>query len=66
MILAEYDEVLHINNEKNISFEDGKAEGHAEGFAEGLAKGEAQRQNMAEEIARLKRENEELRRNRTE
>ena len=62
MILAEYDEVLHINNEKNISFEDGKAEG----FAEGLAKGEAQRQNMAEEIARLKRENEELRRNRTE
>ena len=61
MILAEYDEVLHINNEKNISFEDGKAEGHAEGLAEGLARGEAQRQNMAEEIARLKREVEELR-----
>lgn len=30
MLLTEYDEMEHISNEKNISFEEGKAEGRAE------------------------------------
>ena len=30
MLLTEYDEQLHINNEKGISFEEGKAEGKVE------------------------------------
>lgn len=35
MLLTEYDEQLHIDNEKGISFEEGKAEGLAEGKEEG-------------------------------
>lgn len=35
MLLTEYDEQLHIDNEKGISFEEGKAEGLAKGKEEG-------------------------------
>ncbi len=42
LILSEYDEELHIKSEKQISFEEGKAEGIAEGIAEGKAKGIAE------------------------
>ena len=35
MILEEYDEELHIQNEKRLSREEGLAEGHEIGLAEG-------------------------------
>ena len=42
LILSEYDEELHIKSEKQISFEEGKAEGIAEGKAKGIAEGIAE------------------------
>ena len=36
MLLTEYDENLHINNEKNISFEEGLERGLEEGRQEGI------------------------------
>ncbi len=42
MILEEYDEELHIKNEKEISYEDGFADGHSKGHAEGRKEGHAE------------------------
>ena len=39
--LTDYDEDLHIKNEKKISYDKGRAEGHAEGHAEGFSEGKA-------------------------
>ena len=42
VLLTEYDEKLHIDNEKNISYEEGMVEGLAKGRAEGIAEGKAE------------------------
>lgn len=48
--LTEYDEKLHIENEKNISYEEGREEGRAE-EREKLIKGMLKRHKTEEEIA---------------
>ena len=40
MILTEYDEQAHIKSEKEISYEEGKAEGLKKGREEGREEGE--------------------------
>ena len=52
--LTEYDEKLHIENEKNISYEEGLEDGRAEGRAEGLAEAKEEIARLKEEIERLK------------
>ena len=39
--LTDYDEDLHIESEKKISYDKGRAEGHAEGHAKGFSEGKA-------------------------
>lgn len=38
MLLYEYDEALHMNNEKQISWEEGRLEGHTKGLKLGAAR----------------------------
>ncbi|MBE6015719.1 MAG: hypothetical protein E7241_10235 [Lachnospiraceae bacterium] len=52
MLLTEYDEELHINNEKDISYREGRIDG--------LAEGEEERKRLLEENERLLKEIEEL------
>ena len=47
MILEEYDEELHIKNEKEISYDEGKSDGIKEGREDG-------RKEMADAIVRLR------------
>ena len=39
VILTEYNEVLHVENEKRLSFEQGVAQGVAQGLEQGLEQG---------------------------
>ena len=39
--LTDYDKDFHIESEKKISYDKGRAEGHAEGHAEGFSEGKA-------------------------
>ena len=40
MLLTEYDEELHIQNEKNISYETGFRAGEAQGISQGISQGQ--------------------------
>ena len=51
--LTDYDEDLHIENEKKLSYDKGRAEGQAEGHAKGVAEGKAMNEK---EISTLKQE----------
>ena len=49
--LTDYDEDLHIKNEKKISYDKGRAEGHAEGFSEGKALMEKENNALKQAVA---------------
>ena len=51
MLLEEYDEELHIRNEKQISYEDGREEGREEGIKEGIKEG--RKEDMIDALASL-------------
>ena len=51
MILEEYDEELHIKNEKEISYDEGRNDGITEGRKDGIKEG---RKELADAIARLR------------
>ena len=59
MILEEYNEELHIKNEKEISFEDGFRQGVDQGFRQGIDQGirqgtDQERSGLVSAIHRLK------------
>ena len=49
MILEEYDEELHIKNEKEISFEDGLRQGMQQGIDQGIQQGMIQGMQQGQE-----------------
>ena len=49
--LTDYDEDLHIKNEKKISYDKGHAEGHAKGFSEGKALMEKENNALKKTVA---------------
>ena len=49
--LTDYDEDLHIESEKKISYDKGRAEGHAKGFSEGKALMEKENNALKQEVA---------------
>ena len=49
--LTDYDEDLHIENEKKLSYDKGHAEGHAKGVAEGKAMNEKEISTLKQEVA---------------
>ena len=49
--LTDYDEDLHIKNEKKISYDKGRAEGRAEGFSEGKALMEKENNALKQAVA---------------
>ena len=59
MILEEYDEELHIKNEKEISFEDGLRQGMQQGIDQGIQQGMIQgmqqgQETLADSVRRLR------------
>ena len=55
MILEEYDEELHIKNEKEISYDEGRNDGIKEGRKEGRKDGIIEgRKELADAITRLR------------
>ena len=59
MILEEYDEELHIKNEKEISFEDGLRQGMQQGMKQGMQEGMKQgmqqgQETLADSVRRLR------------
>ena len=51
--LTDYDEDLHIENEKKLSYDKGHAEGHAKGVAEGKAMNEKEISTLKQEVGKL-------------
>ena len=49
MLLTEYDEELHIRNEKNISYEAGFQAGETQGISQGVSQGISQGQKVLKE-----------------